>query len=396
MNLKRSSYSLLWLALGVFLISFNLRTLFTSLSAILPEVIAATGLSEAQASILTTLPVLCLGIFAIPAPLMARKFGTEKALLIALFFIALGTLLRSTPYAFLLFVGTALAGAGIAVCNVLLPGLIKRDFGTWAAAMTGVFTMGLCLGAAVAAATTQPVWQSYGESVYIAMAVWTAPAILTTILWIPETLKQKKILKGNSIRPGGLWHDRLAWQVSLFMGLQSALAYIMMGWLAPMLRDRGMDAASAGYVVAISITAQMLATLVTPSFAVRFRSQSWVAVGLSLLTILSFVACLALPLTSVWIWSFLLGIAQGGTISLAILLIVLRSGEPLITAQLSGMAQGIGYTIAAAGPLTVGILKDYSGNFSSSIALIVFIGTIQTICGYGAGRKLLVSPKIRA
>ncbi len=178
-----SGRTLILLAISVFLIAFNLRPLFTSLSVILPELMDSTGLSASSASILTTVPVVCLGVFAIPAPALARRFGTERALMGALVVIAAGTALRATPFLPLLFMSTVMAGAGIAVCNVLLPGLIKRDFGQWAAVMTGLFTMGLCAGAASAAAFTQPLRNALGESWMAALAFWALPVLLIAIIW---------------------------------------------------------------------------------------------------------------------------------------------------------------------------------------------------------------------
>lgn len=385
--------TLLWLGFSVFLMAANLRPLFTSLSAILPEVMTATGLTAGQASMLTTLPVLCLGVFAIPAPALARRFGTERALMAALVLILAGTVLRANHHHSLLFAATAMAGAGIAVCNVLLPGLVKRDFGPWAAVMTGVFTMGLCAGAAGAASFTQPVREMFGGSWTAALAFWAIPALIVVMLWAPRAIRQTAVPRLVGHRPKGLWHDALAWQVTLFMGLQSALAYIMMGWLAPMLRERGLDADTAGYVVGASIIAQMAATLLTPSLAARCRNQSALAAGISVLIIAAFLACLMLPLSGVWLWAALLGLGQGGSISLAIMLIVLRSPDSATTAQLSGMSQGIGYIIAAAGPFIVGLLRDYSGNFGSSLYLIVLIGIVLTASGYGAGRALYVKTR---
>lgn len=383
---KSPATTFVWLGISVFLIALNLRPLFTSLSTILTEIMASTGLTASGASVLTTLPVLCLGIFAIPAPALARRFGTERTLFGALVLITLGTALRASEHHSLLFAATAVAGAGIAMCNVLLPGLIKRDFGVWAAVMTGLFTMGLCAGAAGAAAFTQPLQHMLGQSWTAALAFWALPALITALIWAPRAWRQQQTQRLVGHGPKGLWHDTLAWQVTLFMGLQSALAYIMMGWLAPMLRERGMDASSAGYVVGISIIAQMAATLFTPSLAMRCKNQSALAVGITALTVITFIACLALPLSGVWVWGALLGLGQGGSISLAIMMIVMRSADAATTAQLSGMSQGVGYTVAATGPLIVGLLRDHSGNFNSSLYLIVLVGIVQAVCGYGAGR----------
>src|SRR5690606_32621131 len=145
------------------LIAFNLRPLFPSLSVLLPEVGEGLGMSGAMGGYLTTLPVLCLGLFAPFAPSLADRYGSERVLLLVLVLIGMGTVLRAGDGIPVLFIGSALAGAGIAMGNVLLPSVVKRDFHDKVAVMTGLFTMALCGGAAAAAAFTVPLTE-LGES----------------------------------------------------------------------------------------------------------------------------------------------------------------------------------------------------------------------------------------
>src|SRR5690625_702984 len=390
---SKPTKALILLAFATFLISINLRFIFSSLSVVLNEIMTQTGLSTHHASLLTTLPVLCLGVFAIPAPALARRIGLERALFVALFLITSGTLLRGSHWWLLLFFGTITAGAGIALCNVLLPGFIKRDFGPWAPAMIGLFTMGLCSGAAAAAAFTQPLRNSLGGSWQLALMSWAIPGLIAMGAWLPYAIRQHRPTKMSGTRPQRLWHDALAWQVTLFMGLQSNLAYIVLGWLAPMLRQRGLDAETAGYILGLSIIAQMFATLIIPSWAARLSRQSSLAIGMSVISYAAFFACLYLPLSTLWLWGILLGLGQGGAIALALQLIVMRTADVDTTAELSGMAQGVGYTVAASGPLIVGLLKDWTGSFYSATYLIIVIGLIQATCGYKAGRNKLVQAR---
>src|SRR5699024_4908841 len=160
------------------------------------------------------------------------------------------------------------------------------------------------------------------------------------------------------------------------------------------LRQRGLDAEAAGYILGLSIIAQMVATLIVPSWAARLSQQSKLAVGISMISYAAFFACLYLPLSTLWLWGILLGLGQGGAIALALQLIVMRTANVDLTAQLSGMAQGVGYTVAACGPLIVGLLKDWTGSFYSATYLIIVIGLVQTTCGYKAGRNRLVQPKL--
>ena len=381
------------LGASVVLIAFNLRPVFSSLSVVLPEIIAATGLSATAASLLTTLPIVCLGAFAPLAPGLGRRFGTERTLLACMVLILVGTVLRGTGNIPLLFLASAIAGSGIAVSNVLLSGLVKRDFASQAALMMGLYTMAVCGGAASAAGLTVPLQHALGGSWTYALAMWAAPALLVTLIWAPQALPLKPVASESGFTVRGLWRDRLAWQVTFFMGLQSALAYIVMGWLAPILRERGLGGETAGYVVSLSVMTQVVTCLVVPALAVKLRNQRGLAVVLALLTVGAMLAMLFAPLDGffgVWAWAVLLGIAQGGTFALALTMIVLRSPDSHVAAHLSGMAQGVGYMVAAFGPLVAGLLHGWTGSFRASSWLFIGLGVALVIAGLGAGRTMHV------
>ena len=214
--------------------------------------------------------------------------------------------------------------------------------------------------------------------------------------WAPQALAARPLPAHAQPHGGSLWHDRLAWRVLGFMGLQSALAYIVMGWLAPLLRERGLDGAEAGYVVGVSILVQLFTCLVTPSIAARCRDQRALAVGIAAIICVSMLAFLFAPLSGRWMWAVLLGLGQGGAFALALTLIVLRSPDATVTAQLSAMAQGGGYILASAGPLLAGLLRGWTGSFQSSAALFVLISLAMAWCGWGAGQRVLVKPRPRA
>ncbi|MDP9602304.1 UNVERIFIED_ORG: CP family cyanate transporter-like MFS transporter [Variovorax paradoxus] len=381
------------LGASVVLIAFNLRPVFASLSVVLPEIIKATGLSATAASLLTTLPIVCLGVFAPLAPGLGRRFGTERTLLGCMVLILVGTVLRGTGNIPLLFLASAIAGSGIAVSNVLLSGLVKRDFASQAALMMGLYTMAVCGGAASAAGLTVPIEHALGGGWTMALAMWALPAALVTLIWAPQALPLKPVPSESGFTVRGLWRDRLAWQVTFFMGLQSALAYIVMGWLAPILRERGLGSETAGYVVSLSVMTQVVTCLVVPALAVKLRNQRGLAVALAMLTVGAMLAMLFAPLDGVfgvWAWAVLLGIAQGGTFALALTMIVLRSPDSHVAAHLSGMAQGVGYMVAAFGPLVAGLLHGWTGSFRASSWLFIGLGIALVIAGLGAGRTMHV------
>ncbi|WP_184395343.1 CynX/NimT family MFS transporter [Rhizobium sp. BK650] len=381
------------LGASLVLIAFNLRPVFSSASTLLPEIRAELDLSALGASLLTTLPVVCLGAFSPLAPRLAQRIGSERTLLCVLLLLTIGTALRGLSSIPLLFLGTALAGAAIAVGNVLLPGLVKRDFAANAALMTGLYTMALCAGAASAAGLTLPIEHALGGSLEGALAVWALPVLVTGLIWMPQVVASGRQPRRSGFRVEGLWRDRLAWQVTLFMGLQSALAYCVFGWLVPILRERGLDGVTAGGIVSASVMVQAAACLVVPHIAVRGRDQRLINVTLCALAVAALLGLLFAPLSTVWLWAVLQGIGQGGLIAAAMTAIVLRSRDPHVAAHLSGMAQCVGYLLAAIGPFIVGLIRGWTGSFAWCAVLFVALGLGAAFNGWQAGRALHVNAR---
>lgn len=381
------------LGFSLMVIAFNLRPLFSSLSVLLPDVIATTSLGSAGAGYLTTLPVLCLGLFAPLAPRMSQRIGPERTLLAMMVFLAVGTALRGMGDMPSLFLGSALAGAAIATGNVLLPSVVKRDFPKQAALMTGLYTMALCGGAATAAAVTLPITRFFGDSWQAGLAVWAVPAALAILIWAPQAVRSGYALRQSRRSVSGLWQDPLAWQVTFFMGLQSALAYCLMGWLAPILRERGLSGVDAGFVVSVSIMVQVLTCLLVPPLAARCKDQRLFNAGLALTAAFALIGLLFAPLSTVWLWAILQGIGQGGLFAIAMTVIVLRSPDSHVAAHLSGMAQGVGYVLAATGPLLVGVLHSATGSFAAAGWLFAALGITAAASGWGAGRAMYVKAR---
>ncbi|MGE7960421.1 CynX/NimT family MFS transporter [Pseudomonas sp. NPDC089530] len=377
------------LLLGLILVALNLRPALSSMAPLLSEVSRSLGLSASQAGLLTTLPVLCLGLFAPLAPVLARRFGAERVVLGILLTLAGGIILRSSLGEVGLFAGSILGGASIGVIGVLLPGIVKRDFARHAGTMTGVYTMALCLGAAMAAGASVPLSQHFADSWALGLGFWVLPALVAALFWLPQVGKRQGVHHA-AYRVRGLSRDPLAWQVTLYMGLQSSLAYIVFGWLPSILIGRGLTPTQAGLVLSGSVIVQLASSLAAPWLATRGKDQRLAIVVVMLLTLGGLFGCLYAPLDGLWGWAILLGLGQGGTFSLALTLIVLRSKDAHVAANLSSMAQGIGYTLASMGPFAVGLVHDWTGGWTALGWIFAVIGLGAMVAGLGAGRSRYV------
>lgn len=375
----------LWLLLALILVAINLRPALSSLAPVLRQAQTDLGLGSTSAGLLTTLPVLCLGLFAPLAPRLAARFGTERVILWVLLLLATGIALRAVPDSASLFAGTLIGGASIGIIGVLLPGIVKREFPQHADIMTGVYTMALCFGAALAAGATVPLAQVSGHW-SLALGFWALPAMLAAVAWQPQ-LRRAHVHAAPGRSHASLWHDPLAWQVTLYMGLQSALAYCVFGWLAVILQDRGISAVNSGLTVSVSVMVQLVSALAAPWLARRHRDQRPMISIVLALSLAGLLGCLYAPTNTLMIWAVILGLGQGGSFSMALSLIVLRSPDAATAARLSGMAQGVGYALASLGPLLLGLIHDMTHDWQAAGGLFTGIVLAALLTGLGAGRQ---------
>jgi CP family cyanate transporter-like MFS transporter len=375
------------------LVAFNLRPALTTVGPLLTTIRAETGLSASGAAVLTTLPVLFLGLASAAGPAIIRRFGADRGILISILIVALGLASRAVGGLGPLFFGACLSAAGIGLAGVLLPGLVKRDFPRQAGLMTGLYTMVLCLGAAAGAGLTVPLRDALGGGWALPLAAWAIPGFAAALAWAPFAVREPAQAPAAASRTQGrarFWGDRLAWQVTGFMGLQSSLAYIMFGWIPALLQSRGLSAIEAGFIASLMSIGQAPFALLVPTFAARAKDQRAYAVGLILITLAAFLGVVYAPITLLGPMTIALGFGLGGTFGLGLTIIVLRARDATSAAGLSAMAQGVGYSIAALGPLGFGLAHEAGGDWTLSVWLFCAIAIAGILCGLGAGRNRLV------
>jgi CP family cyanate transporter-like MFS transporter len=387
-----------WLAVILLVSTLNLRMAVTALSPVLDTVQHDLGLSSAMAGLLSTVPVICFGLFALATPMLIRRFGMERLLVLVMVVITAGIALRVLPPLAALFAGTAVIGAGIAVGNVLVPSLIKQDFARKAGLMTGLYSVSLFVGPALAAGLTVPIMHATGLGWRPAIALWGVAAVLAIVLLSPHAARQPRA-RGTSAaqhRPEGLWRDPVAWMVSCFMGLQSLGYYACVVWIPTLLQDHGMGASQAGWMLSYSSFPGLAMALITP-LAIRGRSRRAAA-----LVVAAVVACgvgylglITAPVSLAYLWLTFLGAGQGMTISLALGFIVARAPDVRRTAHLSAMAQSVGYLIASAGPVGIGALHDVTGGWTVPLLTLTAVLIPMLIAGLGASRDRHILEPVR-
>jgi MFS transporter, CP family, cyanate transporter len=379
-------------AAAVAAVALNQRPAVVAVAPLLGELRAGTGLSPAMAGLLTTLPVLCFGAFAPLAPRIARRVGLESAVAASLLVLAAGIALRLFPPVALLYAGSLLAGAAIAVANVLMPAYVKREAARPGLVM-GLYSASLNVGAAVGAAATVPFAAAMGWDWRGGLAGWLALALAALALWLPVAGTGRAHRPLHDALPGGSWtllRQPLARRATLFIGLQSVQFYSIGAWLPTLLADAGLPVSQGGLLLGLSNAAGAVGALVVPAQAGRMRGQRPLVLAVLAAYVVGLGGLLLVPGqgTSVWVAAF--GLAQGGGFALALTLIVLRSPTPLIAARLGGVAQCVGYLLAAVGPLVVGRLYDLTGGWTAPVLLLAACLVPMTWAGWGAARDQLL------
>ena len=380
--------SMLLLAAGMVLVAANLRAAASTVGPLLDRIKDDLGLSSTAAGLLTTLPVLCFGVVAPLGPALARRIGYQAAVGASLVTIISGLLVRLLPGVAPLYIGTTVAGAGIAVGNVLLPVLVRRSFHENAGRMTGIYTTALIGSAALAAAVSVPLANAFNDSWRAALGFWAAPAMLGLLAWSPQLRRHERDVgtSTGAVSARSLIRDPLAWQLTLYFGFQSCSFYVVLSWLPTIFQSHGISRTDAGLLLGASMIVGLPGALLLPGVAARARSQGRFAVVYSCFVAAGFIGLLVAPTYAPLLWAILIGLGQQASFPLALVMVVLRSRSVGETAGLSTLMQGVGYLMAAVGPVAVGALHDITDSWNPAIACLIVLLVFQVLSGLGAGR----------
>ncbi|NUS36945.1 MAG: MFS transporter [Pseudarthrobacter sp.] len=378
--------------IGVLLIAVNLRVSFVSVGPVLVNISNDLGLSSAAAGFLTGLPLIAFAVFSPLAPGFASRLGLDRALWTSLLILAGGIVLRSLPVPGFIWTGTVLIGVAIAFLNVLVPSLVKRDFPLRVSQVTGSYTATQAAFAAVGAAVVVPVAQTSPAGWRLALGVWVGLALVAMAVLLPW-LRRHRTSSGPSVTPGAAhrspWGSALGWQVTAFMGLQSIAFYVLMAWLPTIEQSRGIPATTAGVHLSIFLLISVFASLGAGGVLHRGSDQRLVSFASGTLVFATFLG-LALAPDLILLWVLLGALGCGSLIVIALSLFSLRTVNHPQAASLSGMAQSVGYGMAAVGPVAFGALHDATGDWSLPLLATAGAMAVLAVMGLLAGRDRVI------
>lgn len=376
---------------AILLVALNLRPAISSIGPMLEPIRADLSLTNGQVSLLTAVPVLCMGLFAPFAIVFNRRFGFKRSIGFLLAIIGLFTLGRGLwPSYFNLLLSSFFIGIAIAIIGPMLSAMIKRDFPNRTASLIGVYSFGMGLGATLAAGFTSVVYAASGWPA--GLAIWSGLALAALIVWL-RTAEPKLDLDGQVVPESTLiiarspWKNLKAWYMLLFFGFQSAFFFSMLTWLAPIAIDKGLSVLAAGAVVTVMTAVQIVCNISVPLLFSRYPNRfHWVLAVLSFGTV-GILLLMFAGTWSVWLAAALIGVALGGLFPIALLLPLDATDSADEANSWAAMTQSGGYLISAFMPFIIGVIYDNTGNHDISLWLFLSFVFFMILFAYLLNRK---------
>ena len=366
--------------IALFIASLNLRPSINSIAPLLETIRTSLGMNASVASLLTSIPVLCMGLFAPVAIKFSGKWGIERVLGWSMLVIGVGTILRFfTQSTSFLLITALIAGIGIAFAGPLLPGFIKRHFPKHVPSMIAIYTVALTLGAALSSSLIVPMQNSM-NSWQSALGIWGVLAFVAVLLWwlfVMRQIKPQDHPASIGTKTKMPWTNKKAWVLTLSFGMMAMLFYSFTAWLPEIIQGMGYSKSYAASALTIFVVVQIPVSLVLPILLRKFPSRRlWLLVSalLQLVGIVMLASSIE-PLVA----TFFIGIGTGGLFSLNILLPLDATDNPQEAAAWSAMTQSVGYVIGATGPLILGWIHDATDSFSTAIAGLIVINVAMMV-----------------
>ncbi|WBG93000.1 MFS transporter [Pantoea piersonii] len=374
--------------LVILLTAANLRAPITAVGPVLENIRSAFGLSAAAAGFFNFIPLMMFAALAPVAAALGNRYGLERSLWAALLLTTLGSLVRWLPDEAALWSGTFMLSAGIAAANVLLPPLIKRDFTHHTAKYIGLYAATMSLTASLASGVAVPLatWSEAGWR--LSLGVWAVPGLVALLAWLPLLTPRAAHRSGatHALSAVGAtpWRSGIGWQVSLFMALQSLAFYTLIDWFTPYAQAKGYSQAEAGWLLFLYQAIAILANLGCMVALKRLRDARLTAFVASAAIFCGVLGLLLLPRLAA-LWLIIAGLGAGASLVLCLSLFNLRARDHRQASQLSGMAQCVGYALAALGPLFFGIVHEQSGDWTLPLTLLAALSFMQMLLAPLAG-----------
>lgn len=353
----------LWIAfIAIFFVSLNLRPSVTSVGPLLDTIAADLSVSSTQMSLLTSIPVFCMGLFAPLAVPLQKKLGYRTAVNVLMLLIGAATLVRIVFASYVgLLVTSFLTGFAIAIISPMINAYIKERFGEKMAPVIGVYSFAIGGGATLSAAFTGVFYETF-NSWAIALGVWGLLAIFALVTWtmaVERTPASATHVDEQAAR--NPWKTTRAWIILLFFGLQTSLFFGLTTWLVSMALEQGMPLLTAGSVLTMMTIVQLVGNIVIPSLLSKYPNRiSWLY-GLIALGMVGALILFIDASWSIWIGAMILGASMSGLFPIGLLLPLDEATNNREANEWSSMVLSGGFMMSAIIPLVIGVVYDGLG-----------------------------------
>lgn len=396
-NKTREGFSYILLIINVLvlvLVSSNLRSPITSVGPVLNQISNSLHLNNLQSSMLTSIPLMMFASCSVLVSKFSHRFSINRFLLYALIILSFGLFMRVFGSVWTLFTGSVFIGLGVCIGNVITPGYIKNNFPKQIGLMTGIFAVSMNLTAALASGYSVSLgeWTGYGWRG--SLGVWLVIALLALFVVNIELLLNRSRVqetRASLVKSDfNMFKSKQAWNISIFMGLQSLVYYSLISWLPAVLGDYGMQGNEPGWILFVIQISMIPITFVGPIIANKMKDQKAMIVFIFILMLTSVLMFAWLRSEWIYVTAVLLGLSNGLSFSLSILFFSLRTRSSANAIKISGMAQSVGYLIAAFGPAVFGKLHDFDPSWKWSFYFLGLSITTMFYFGMKAARRKFV------
>ena len=382
------------LFIGIILVGANLRAPLTSVGSLISLIRDDLGISNTIAGTITTLPLLAFACLSPFAPKIAKRIGMERTIFLSLLLLLSGIILRSLFGTGFLFVGTIFIGLAIAIGNVLMPGFIKINFPFKVGLVMGFYAVSMNIFGALGSGLSVPISSIKGVGWQGSLGFWAILVCIALLFWLPQLRKREEPTKSGSSsikKRGSIWRSRLAWCITIFMGLQSLIFYTLITWLPEILQLHGYSPSAAGWMLFLMQFALIPITFIIPVVAEKMQNQKVLGGITAMFFIIGIFGILLGNQSLMPVAVIMIGMASGSAFSLCMMFFSLRTSDGQQAAEMSGMAQSFGYLLAAIGPTLFGALHDISGGWELPLIMLIVLAGIIFVVAIASGKDRVIA-----
>lgn len=366
---------------GIIMVGVALRTPFTTIPTVLTDIASGLHVSVSSLGLLTSLPLIMFALCSSFSARLAKKVGLEKLFTLVLMLLAVGSFIRifNLP---LLYIGTLLIGAAIAVLNVLLPSVIQANQPHRIGLLTTMYVTSMGLSTAIASSIAVPITEASSWKGLV--LVLTFICLLALLIWLPNTSYNHFLASKNKEQSSSsILKSKKVWAIIIFGGLQSLLFYTCLTWLPTMAIQAGISNASAGFLASVFNLISLPFSMTIPSLTTRLSPRHrLIMLGLISTSGLIGISMLLLQTNNFICWlviNILIGSAVSALFPYLMVTFSMKTSSPDQTAQLSGLAQTGGYVLAAFGPALFGYSADFFRSWIPAIIILLALTVIMII-----------------